>query len=138
MRNFHTFSKIREIVCTNEKKSVSKWAMWKSDFCMTHEEIIYICCDLFSFSFFAKKNVKINASAWKDLSNDSKKQKIARLTPTSNPIFPLDAYVVSCLIWSKILKGFYCRCFSKIREFMWTTKISLVAHRFSKENKSGG
>ena len=40
------------------RNPISTWAMWKSDFCMTHEEIIYICCDLLSFSFFAKKMLK--------------------------------------------------------------------------------
>ena len=50
---------------------------------MTHEEIIYICCDLTILkSCFLQNFVKKNMCTSKNLSNDSKKQKISWLTPT--------------------------------------------------------
>ena len=40
---------VKSSVALVKRNQISTWAMWKSDFHMTHEEIIYICCDLTSF-----------------------------------------------------------------------------------------
>ena len=86
------FQKIREIVvCTNEKKS---------DFHIGHdEEIIYICCDLTSFFLFFLQNFVAGTS--KNLSNDSKEQKIAWLTPTGIQ-FPNGPWVLGMEISSSL------------------------------------
>jgi hypothetical protein len=91
------FQKIREIVvCTNEKKS---------DFHIGHdEEIIYICCDLTSFFLFFLQNFVAGTS--KNLSNDSKEQKIAWLTPTGIQ-FPNGPWV-SGMETGPICKSYIC------------------------------
>ena len=57
---------VKSPVALVKRNQISTWAMWKSDFHMTHEEIILNCCYLTNFLAMQKSDFHMTNFLWNE------------------------------------------------------------------------